>query len=84
MRMKTFSVSEARNNLPLLVNLAKREPIMIERHEKEEAVLISVEQFEKFVEAQEELEDIQSAEESMRDPSPNIPWEKVKKELGLN
>ena len=47
--MKTFSVSEARNNLPLLVDLAKREPIMIERHEKEEAVLISVEQFEKFV-----------------------------------
>ena len=48
-----------------------------------EAVLISVEQFEKFVEAEEELEDIRAAEESMRDPSPNIPWEKVKKELGL-
>ena len=56
---------------------------MIERHGKEEAVLISAEQFEKFVAAEEELEDIRSIEEAMRDPSPNIPWEKVKKELGL-
>ena len=56
---------------------------MIERHGKEEAVLISAEQFEKFVAAEEELEDIRAIEEAMRDPSPNIPWEKVKKELGL-
>ncbi len=81
--MKRFSVSDARNNLPLLIDKAQREPIMIERHGKEEAVLISVEQFEKFVEAEEELEDIRAVEEAMRDPSPGIPWEKVKKDLGL-
>jgi prevent-host-death family protein len=62
---------------------AKKEPIMIERHGKEEAVLISAEQFERFVAAEEELEDIKAIEESMKDPGPNIPWEKVKKELGL-
>jgi len=43
----------------MLINQAKKEPIMIERHEKEAAVL------------------------AMRDPEPSIPWEKVKKELGL-
>jgi PHD/YefM family antitoxin component YafN of YafNO toxin-antitoxin module len=37
----------------MLINQAKKEPIMIERHEKEAAVLISVEQFEKLLEAQE-------------------------------
>ena len=50
--MKRFSVSQARNNLPMLINQAKKEPIMIERHEKEAAVLISVEQFEKFKQQQ--------------------------------
>ena len=67
----------------MLINQAKKEPIMIERHEKEAAVLISVEQFEKLLEAQEELEDIAAIEEAMRDPEPSIPWETVKKELGL-
>ncbi len=33
--------------------------------------------------AKEELEDIKAIEESMKDPGLNIPWEKVKKELGL-
>jgi prevent-host-death family protein len=82
--MKRFSVSDARNNLPMLIEKAKKEPIMIERHGKEEAVLISAEQFERFVEAEEELEDIKAIEASMKDPGPNIPWEKVKKELGLS
>ena len=82
--MKRFSVSDARNNLSMLIEKAKKEPIMNERHGKEEAVLISAEQFERFVEAEEELEDIKAIEESMKDPGPNIPWEKVKKELGLS
>lgn len=56
---------------------------MIHRHGKAESVLISVEQFEEFLEAVEELDDIAAAEDAMREPGPNIPWEKVKKDLGL-
>ena len=56
---------------------------MIERHGKEEAVLISAEQFERLVSAEEELEDLRAIEESLKDPGPNISWEKVKKELDL-
>lgn len=56
---------------------------MINRHGKAESVLISVEQFEEFLEAVEELDDIAAAEEAMREPGPNIPWGKVKKDLGL-
>lgn len=81
--MKEFSVSDARQDLPSLIDKTKKEPILINRHGKAEAVLISIEQFEEFVEAVEELEDIAAAEEAMRDPGPSIPWEKVKKDLGL-
>ena len=56
---------------------------MIEGDEKHSAVLISTEQFEKFVDAQEELEDIAAIEEAMRDSEPSIPWETVKKDLGI-
>jgi antitoxin Phd len=48
-----------------------------------QTVIINIEQYEKFLDAVEELEDIAMAEESMRDPGPNIPWEKVRKDLGL-
>lgn len=81
--MKRISVSDARNNLPSIIAKSKKEPVMIERHGKEEAVLISAEQFERLVSAEEELEDLRAIEESLKDPGPNIPWEKVKKELGL-
>jgi len=81
--MKEISVSDARQDLPSLIDKSKKEPIMINRHGKAESVLISVEQFEEFVEAVEELDDIAAAEEAMREPGPNIPWEKVKKDLGL-
>ena len=56
---------------------------MISKHGTPQAVLISVEQYEVFVDALEELEDISAAEAALRDPGPSIPWEKVKKELGL-
>ena len=56
---------------------------MNEGKDDEKFVLISAEQFERFVAAEEELEDLRAVEESMKDPGPNIPWEKVKKELGL-
>ena len=81
--MKEFSVSDARQDLPSLIDKSKKEPIVINRHGKPESVLISVEQYKEFLEAVEELDDIVAAEESLRDPGPNIPWEKVKKDLGL-
>jgi len=81
--MKEYPVSQAREDLPSLIDKTKREPIMITRHNKAEAVLISVAQYEEFLDAVEELADIAAAEEALRDPGPSIPWEKVKKDLGL-
>lgn len=81
--MKEFSVSQARQDLPSLIDRAKKEPVLVSRHGKPEAVLISFEQFEKFVAAEEELEDLAEAEAALLEPGPHIPWEKVRKELGL-
>ena len=81
--MKEYSVSDARQDLPSLIRYAGKEPVMISKHGAPQAVLISIEQYEQFLEATEELEDIASAEEALRDPGPTIPWEKVKKDLVL-
>ena len=81
--MKEYPVSQAREDLPSLIDKARKEPILITRHNKAEAVLISVAQYEEFLDAVEELADIAAAEEALRDPGPSLPWEKVKKDLGL-
>lgn len=44
-------------------------------------MVISPELFEELVSAQEELEDIAAVDKAMKDKSPGIPWEQVKKRL---
>ena len=56
---------------------------MIQGQDDEKFVLISTEQYERFIAAAEELDDLRAIEESMQDPGPNIPWEQVKKDLGF-
>ena len=58
-------------------------PVWITRDGVDVAVVISPEMFNELVEAQEELEDIAAVDAAQRDKSPGIPWEKVKKNLGL-
>lgn len=57
-------------------------PVWITRDGVDVAVVISPELFEELVSAQEELEDIAVVDEAMKDQSPGIPWEQVKKRLG--
>ena len=82
--MKFFSLKEAQDELSSLVLHEKKEPIVITKRGKPEAVLISLEQFEQFLDALEELEDIEAAEIVTKSNDPTIPWEKVKKELRLS
>jgi len=55
--------------------------VWIKRDGVDVAVVISPELFEELVSAQEELEDIAAVDEAMKDKSPSIPWEQVKKRL---
>jgi len=56
-------------------------PLWITRDGVDVAVVISPELFEELVSAQEELEDIAAVDEAMKNESPGIPWEQVKKRL---
>ena len=82
--MKEFSVTDARQDLPSLIRKSQKEPIVISRHGKPQAVVISYQQYEEFLDAVEELEDIETADIVTKSNDPTIPWEKVKKELGLS
>ncbi len=81
--VKQVTVSDARGRLSEVVDTVQTEPVMLERHGKPAAVVISPELFEQLLDAAEELEDIASYEAAMAEPSPNIPWEQVKADLGL-
>ena len=81
--MKELSVTEAREQFPVLLNQAAKKPVWITRHGVDVAVVISPELFEELVSAQEELEDIAAVDAAQRNKSPGIPWEQVKKNLGL-
>ena len=56
--MKSFALSDARRDLPTLVDKSAKEPILITRHGEEAAVMISPSLYEQMIEAMEELEDI--------------------------
>ena len=58
-------------------------PVWITRDGVDVAVVIIPELFEELVSAQEELEDIAAVDEAQKDKRPGIPWEQVKKNLGL-
>lgn len=80
--MTIFSVSEARERFSEAIAKSAVEAVFIQKHGQDAAVLISPERYEQLMDALEEIEDIQAIEEAKRDPSPSVPWEKVKAELG--
>ncbi len=59
-------------------------PVWITRDGVDVAVVISPEMFNELVEAQEALEDIAAVDEAEKDKRPAIPWDQVKKNLGLD
>jgi hypothetical protein len=61
----------------------QEKPLWIRRDGVDVAVVISPELFEELVSAKEELEDSAAVDEAQKDKRPGIPWEQVKKNLGL-
>lgn len=81
--MTTFPLSDARRELPSLIDQAQTEAITISRHGTPAAVLLSPSRYEELLSALEDLHDLALIEASLSDTSPSIPWELVKSELGL-
>ena len=81
--MSTMSVTEARENFSEAIATSAVEAVFIQKHGENAAVLISPERYEQLMDALEEIEDMAAYDAAMADPSPNIPWEEVKRQLGL-
>lgn len=77
-----MNISTARESLPDAVELARTEPVFLERYGRPAAVLVSPEQYEKFTAALEAAEDVAAFDAAMGEEGPNIPWEQVKVDLG--
>jgi len=81
--MSDISISDARENLSAAVGDSRKKPVRILKHGKPVAVLINPSMYEKFVDSMEELEDIAAFDEAISDKTPGIPWQQVKKDLGI-
>ncbi|MBI5481084.1 MAG: type II toxin-antitoxin system prevent-host-death family antitoxin [Deltaproteobacteria bacterium] len=60
----------------------KGERIVLQKGGKDVAAIVPVEDLELLEELEDRL-DLEAAREALREPGPNIPWEKVKRDLGL-
>jgi prevent-host-death family protein len=78
--MDLIPLNEARRNLPTLINDAQTQAITISRHGIPAAVVISPSRYEELLSALEDMEDLASIETSLKDTSPSIPWDQIKKE----
>ena len=81
--MSTMSVTEARENFSEAIATSAVEAVFIQKHGENAAVLISPERYEQLMDALEEIEDVIAIKTALEDPNPNIPWDEVKRELGL-
>lgn len=81
--MSELSVTDARAELPAAIKKSQRAPVHILKHGEPVAVLISPTLYQEMMEAMEELEDIEAFDQAVLSNEKLIPWDSVKKELGL-
>ncbi len=80
--MAKMTVSEAREKLSDAVETAHTEPVFLERYGRRAAVLVSPERYEELLDAFEAAEDVAAFDVAMAEEGDNIPWDKVKADLG--
>ena len=80
--MSRMKVSEAREKLAEAIDTAQSEAVVLERYGRPAAVLVSMERYEQLLDALEEAEDISAFDAAMAEEGDNIPWDKVKADLG--
>jgi len=77
-----MSVSEAREKLSAVIDIAQSEAVVLERYGRPAAVLVSLERYQQLLEALEEAEDSAAFDAAMAEEGDNIPWEQVRADLG--
>jgi len=81
--MSELSVTDARAKLPAAIKKSQKSPVHILKHGEPVAVLISPTLYQEMLEAMEELDDIAAYDEAKASGGVPIPWEQVKRDLGL-
>lgn len=85
--MKQIAITEARAQLSTLVDASRDEPVYLTRRNTAVAAIVDTKVLEQLLEDAEELADIRAVDEAWAETaelneSP-IPWDEVKRELGL-
>ena len=81
--MTDISISEARENLAETIRRARKNPIRITTHGEAQVVMIDASVYEQMITDLEELDDIAAFDDAINEKSSAIPWEQVKKDLGI-
>lgn len=85
--MTKVAITDARGRLASIIDEARREPVYLTRHNRPVAAVIDSAQLEQLIEDAEELADIRAVdaawEETERLGETPIPWDEVKRDLGL-
>lgn len=85
--MSEIAITEARGKLGALVDAAHREPVYLTRRDRAVAAIVDAEVLRELMDAAEELADIRAVDEAWAETERlnevPIPWEDVKRDLGL-
>ena len=86
--MSTMTVSQARARFAQVVDQVRidRDPVYLTRHDRAVAAVIGADELNRLIEAAEDLADITAARlarEEMASGASPIPWDEVKRDLGL-
>ena len=81
--MVEFPIAQARADFQSVISKAKKRPVCITKHGKPDIVMIDPSLYEEMLNDLEELQDLLDAKEAMKHQDEFIPWDKVKKDLGL-
>ena len=86
-RMSEIAITEARGRLASIVDEARTAPVYLTRRRRPVAAVVDPSQLAQLLEDAEELADIRAVdaawEETQRLDETPIPWDEVKRELGL-
>ena len=83
--MYEISVSQARQTLPQVIDQARylHEPVYIHKHGKRVAAVIDADDLDRLIDIAEDVQDAAEAQAAIDEGGDPIPWEEVKKNLGL-
>ena len=87
---ESFNVTDARNQLASIIDLARsaHEPVYMTRRGRRVAAVIDAEDLDRILELAEDMADIRAAEAARAEMQATgetpVPWEQVKVDLGLS